>query len=118
MVAVNTDNLGLGSKLGKRYRTNGRSNKFNNDNVNVKRLKLSRSNTSIDKRSPVQEESFALETDNDNKSSEPLLRNECPATICMIDTMGLMRSRKLLRVFLNSGSSKTLVKRSALPKGV
>ena len=32
--------------------------------------------------------------------------------------MGLMRSRKLLRVLLDSGSSKTLVKRSALPKGV
>ena len=36
----------------------------------------------------------------------------------MTDTMGLMRSRKLLRVLLDSGSSKTLVKRTALPTGV
>ena len=36
----------------------------------------------------------------------------------MTDTMGLMGSHKLLRVLLDSGSSKTLVKRSTLPKVV
>ena len=41
-----------------------------------------------------------------------------PRNNFMADTMGLMRSRKLLRVLLDSGSSNTLVKHSALPKGV
>ena len=57
---------------------------------------------SIDKGSPAQEESFALETDNTTKPSEALLRNECPATICVIDAMGLMQSRKLLKVLLEN----------------
>ena len=47
-----------------------------------------------------------------------LPKNECPATICTADTIGLVRSRKLLRVLLDSGSSACLIKRSALPKGI
>ena len=80
MVNVNAGNLGLGSNLGKRYCTNDQSNNISNNNVNIKRLRLSNPTASTDKRFALQEDSFALETDNSGKPSETLLRNECPAT--------------------------------------
>ena len=43
---------------------------------------------------------------------------ECPATICVTNSIGAVRSRRLLRVLLDSGSSTCLIKRSALPKGI
>ena len=45
-------------------------------------------------------------------------KNECPATICTANTIGLVRSRKLLKVLFDSGSSGCLIKKSALPKGI
>ena len=56
-VNVNADNLGLGSNLGKRSHTNGQSNKFSNDNVNVKHLKLSMPAMLIDNNVALKEES-------------------------------------------------------------
>ena len=47
-----------------------------------------------------------------------LPKNETPATICTANTIGLLSSRKLLRVLLDSGSNACLIKRSALPKGI
>ena len=44
--------------------------------------------------------------------------NETPVTICTANTIGCLRSRKLLRVMLDSGSMGCLIKRSALPKGI
>ena len=44
--------------------------------------------------------------------------NETPVTICTVNTIGCLRSRKLLRVLFDSGSMGCLIKRSALPKGV
>lgn len=43
-------------------------------------------------------------------------RMETPATICTIDTINSLRSRRLLKVLLDSGSRKTLINRSVLPK--
>ena len=45
-------------------------------------------------------------------------RNECPTTICTVDTVGGVRSRRLLRVLLDSGANCCLIKRSAIPNGV
>ena len=47
-----------------------------------------------------------------------LPKNETPVTICIAGTIGLIRSRKLFRVLLDSGSNKCLIKRSAIPMGV
>ena len=47
-----------------------------------------------------------------------LPKNETPATICTANTIGLVRSRKLFRVLLDSGSNACLIKRSALPAGI
>jgi len=47
-----------------------------------------------------------------------LPKNETPATICTASTIGLVRSRKLFRVLLDSGSNACLIKRSALPAGI
>ena len=44
--------------------------------------------------------------------------NQCPATISAAGTIGLLKSRKLLKVLLDSGSSACLIKRSALPQGI
>ena len=40
-----------------------------------------------------------------------------PTTIATADTIGAIRSRRLFRVLLDSGASKTFIKRSAIPKG-
>ena len=42
---------------------------------------------------------------------------ETPTTICTAKTIGSVRSHKILRILLDSGSRKTLIKRSALPRG-
>ena len=66
-------------------------------------------------------EVYQLETDEleiNYRGPKILLKNETPATICTANTIGLIRSRKLLRVLLDSGSNACLIKRSALPKGI
>ena len=66
-------------------------------------------------------EVYQLETDDVYYSyhgPKVIPKNECPATICTANTIGLVRSRKLLKVLLDSGSSGCLIKKSALPKGI
>ena len=60
----------------------------------------------------------ADETEYSYRGPKVLYRNETPATICTANTIGLIRSRKLLRVLLDSGSNACLINRSALPKGI
>ena len=52
------------------------------------------------------------------KKSKRLTKSECPATICIANSIGAVRSRRLLKVLLDSGSSQCLIKKSALPKGI
>jgi len=47
-----------------------------------------------------------------------LPKYESPVTICTADTIGSLRSRRLFRVLLDSGSTVSMIKRSALPEGV
>ena len=44
--------------------------------------------------------------------------NESPVTICTTDTINMVKSRRLLRVLLDSGSTVSLIKRTALPPNV
>ena len=45
------------------------------------------------------------------------IRLETPATIAAVDTINSIRSRRLLRVLFDSGSMKTMINKSALPRG-
>ena len=45
-------------------------------------------------------------------------KNETPATICTVNTIGTIHSRRLFRILLDSGASCCLIKRSSLPNGV
>ncbi len=45
-------------------------------------------------------------------------KNETPATICMVNTIGAICSRRLFRILLDSGASCCLIKKSSLPNGV
>ena len=47
-----------------------------------------------------------------------LPKNETPVTIAICDTIGTLKSRKLFRILLDSGSNACLIKKSALPEGV
>ena len=47
-----------------------------------------------------------------------LPKNECHATICNANTIGALRSRKLLQVLLDSVSNACQSKRTALPSGL
>jgi hypothetical protein len=43
-------------------------------------------------------------------------RHETPVTICTAITIGTLRSRRIFRVLLDTGSSCSLIKRACLPK--
>ena len=43
-------------------------------------------------------------------------RHETPVTICTANTIGTLRSRRIFRVLLDTGSSCSLIKRACLPK--
>jgi hypothetical protein len=45
-------------------------------------------------------------------------KNETPASICMVNTIDAIRSRRLFRILLDSGASCCLIKKSSLPTGV
>jgi len=45
-------------------------------------------------------------------------KNETPATICTVNTIGAIHSRQLFQILFDSGASCCLIKRSSLPKGV
>ena len=47
-----------------------------------------------------------------------LPKYKLPVTICMADTIGSLQSRRLFQVLLDSGSTVSMIKRSALPEGV
>ena len=44
-------------------------------------------------------------------------KNETPATICMVNTIGTIHSKQLLPILLDSEASCCLIKRSSLPMG-
>ncbi len=46
----------------------------------------------------------------------PQNRNSTPVTIMVEDSIGAVRSRKLLKVLLDSGSTTTLINKKCLPK--
>ena len=56
----------------------------------------------------------------DSKQLDPKikLQQQTPATIAITNTIGAVKSRKILKVLLDSGSVTTLINKSALPKGV
>ncbi len=45
-------------------------------------------------------------------------KQESPVTICTADTIGNIRSRRLFWVLFDSGLNVSMIKRSALPKGI
>ena len=45
-------------------------------------------------------------------------KHECPVSICTADTIGAVKSRQLLRVLFDSGSTVPMIKRFALPQKV
>jgi len=46
------------------------------------------------------------------------IATETPASICTASTIGAVQHRRVLRVLLDSGATKTMIKRSVLPRGV
>ena len=51
------------------------------------------------------------------KNGTPKDSSLTPITIMVVDTIGLKKSRVLLKVLLDPGSTKTLISRKALPRG-
>jgi hypothetical protein len=45
-------------------------------------------------------------------------KQESPLTICTTDTLGTIGSQRLFQVFFDSGLNISMIKRSALPKGI
>ena len=61
---------------------------------------------------------YNIQDDNVDPSKSTPSAMETPTTICMVDTIGAVRSRQILRVLLDSGSRRTLIKKSVLPCNV
>ena len=61
---------------------------------------------------------FNIQDDNVDTSKSTPSATENPTTICTIDTIGAVHSRRILRVLLDSGSRRTLIKKSVLPHNV
>ena len=74
-------------------------------------------NSSTDSASKIEHELYQA-SDSDEHTETLESKDQCPATICTTNTIGLLKSRKLFKVLLDSGSSACLIKRSALPKGI
>ena len=51
------------------------------------------------------------------KNGTPRDKSLTPISIMVVDTIGVKKSRALLKVLLDPGSTKTLISRKALPKG-
>jgi hypothetical protein len=63
-------------------------------------------------------ESISQKRGRNSASSTPLTRNLTPVTIMIVDTIGTVRSRRLLKILLNSGSTTTLIIRDVYPGSV
>ena len=50
------------------------------------------------------------------KGGTPKELSLTPITIMMIDTIGMKKSRNILKVLLDPGSTKTLINKSCIPK--
>jgi hypothetical protein len=67
------------------------------------------------------EEAYAISEDDGNnkkveKTKKVVPQNLTPVTIMVLDTISSVRSRTLLRVLLDSGSTTTLNKRNEYPE--
>jgi hypothetical protein len=105
-----------------KYCSDDESTPFNDDDDTISTVSCSSlDNTSVGNASLETLKVYQLEADEmeiNYRGPKILPKNETPATICTANTIGLLRSRKLLRVLLDSGSNACLIKRSALPKGI
>ena len=61
---------------------------------------------------------YNVQDDNVDTSKSTPSAMETPSTICTVDTIGAVHSRRILRVLLDSGSCRTLIKKSVLPRNV
>ena len=50
------------------------------------------------------------------KNKDPRLMSLTPISIAVVDTVGLVKSRKLLKVLFDPGSTRTLIKKSVVPR--
>jgi hypothetical protein len=67
------------------------------------------------------DEVYAISEDNDSnkevdKSKKNVPQNLTPVTIMVVDTIFSVRSRRLLKILCDSGSTTTLVNKKCLPK--
>eukprot|EP00956_Cyclotella_meneghiniana_P015631 scaffold24043_cov57-Cyclotella_meneghiniana.AAC.1 len=80
---------------------------------------LSCSDESVGNASIASEECFDVEEKPQFNYRGPKVlptKNETPVTICTTNTIGMVKSRRLFRVLLDSGATCSLIKRSCLPK--
>jgi hypothetical protein len=63
-------------------------------------------------------ESISRKRGRNSAASTPPTRNLTPVTIMVVDTIGTVKSRKLLKILLDSGSTTTLIIRDVYPGSV
>jgi hypothetical protein len=61
-------------------------------------------------------EPISSKKETNSASSISPTRNLTPVTIMVVDTIGTVRSRRLLKVLLDSGSTTTLINKKCLPR--
>jgi hypothetical protein len=61
-------------------------------------------------------ESISRKREINSASSTSPIRNLTPVTIMVVDTIGTVRSRRLLKILLDSGSTTALINKKCLPR--
>ena len=94
---------------------------FSSHNSDAISVSTTHSNTSAGTASLQTIEVHAVDSEDitfNYRGPKVLPKNETPVTIAICDTIGTLKSRKLFRILLDSGSNACLIKKSALPTGV
>ena len=95
------------------YWSDDESVPFNYDDDTISTVSCNNSDTSVGNASIDTLKVYQLEADEleiNYRGPKVLPENETPATICTANTIGLLHSRKLLRVLFDSGSNACLIK--------
>jgi hypothetical protein len=61
-------------------------------------------------------ESISRKRERNSASSTPPTRSLTPVTIMVVDTIGVVKSRRLLKILLDSESTITLINKRCLPR--
>jgi hypothetical protein len=94
-----------------------------NDNIISTKVTTGNAPNKLEVTNKIVEDAYAISEENSDEQGTinkinvlPSQTNLAPITIMVVDTMSAVKSRRLLKVLLDSGSTTTLINKKRLPK--